>query len=295
MKIVVLLILFTGKVVNYTAQAKFTPDLVFTSRLDSLKINAKKFAEATTLKERFLADSLFTKQLVRNLKYKNSFKYGFKELENISILTAPDSSFKLFTWMLQVSETMVRQRGALQMNTKDGSLKLYPLIDKSDITEKFADTIANNLGWMGAIYYKIVLNIDNQKNKVYTLLGYVEFSIKSVRKIADILQFRNGEPIFGAQLFDFGRGSLNQSSQARYVMEYKKGTVAKLNYDESLKLIIAEHLISETNEPQKRYTYVGDGDYQGFKWKENRWVFIPKVYNQKLTDGQVPLEKPIKN
>ena len=52
----------------------------------------------------------------------------------------------------------------------------------------------------------------------------------------------------------------------------KKESTAKLNYDEELGLIIAEHLISETKEPQKKWTYVTDGDFEGFKWVNGKWL-----------------------
>jgi len=67
------------------------------------------------------------------------------------------------------------------MKTDDGSLKLIPLIDKSDNIQKIMDTIGNNFAWVGAVYYNIVLNSFEDK-KYYTLLGYDEYNIRSTRK-----------------------------------------------------------------------------------------------------------------
>lgn len=55
-----------------------------------------------------------------------------------------------------VSENLTRQHGAIQMKTADGSLKIFPLIDKSDVTQNIIDTAANNKGWIGAVYYRII-------------------------------------------------------------------------------------------------------------------------------------------
>jgi hypothetical protein len=57
-------------------------------------------------------------------------------------------------------------------------------------------------------------------------------------------------------------------------------------------MIIVEHLISETNEPNKKWTYVGDGDYEGFKWKGGKWVHIEKIFNQVTPLGQMPVPNP---
>ena len=76
-------------------------------------------------------------------------------------------------------------------------------------------------------------------------------------------------------------------------MEYKKTDGPKLNYDAEMDMIIVEHLISESNEPKKKWTYVGDGDYEGFKWSNGKWVHISKIFaEQKLKDGQAPVPVP---
>jgi hypothetical protein len=56
---------------------------------------------------------------------------------------------------------------------------------------------------------------------------------------------------------------------------------------------VFEHLISESNEPQKRYTLIPDGDYEGFKWEKGKWVHINKLFNQQLKDGQAPRPEPL--
>ena len=64
-------------------------------------------------------------------------------------------------------------------------------------------------------------------------------------------------------------------------------------YDDDLNMIIYDHLISESNEPAKKFTYHPDGDYEGFKWVNGKWVHIDKVFDQKLEDGQAPVAKPL--
>jgi hypothetical protein len=57
-----------------------------------------------------------------------------------------------------IDENKIRQRGAIQIKTADGSLKLIPLIDNSDNILKLQDSIVNNKSWIGAIYYKVLMN-----------------------------------------------------------------------------------------------------------------------------------------
>ena len=83
--------------------------------------------------DRFRSDSHFVRTLVRALRVKNSFYYPFDSL-NISRLYSPDSSFRIFTWQLKKDEYVYHQKGAIQMNTPDGSLKLIPLYDRSMFT-----------------------------------------------------------------------------------------------------------------------------------------------------------------
>jgi len=248
--------------------------------------------QGRTAAERFAADSQFTKIFVRALKNKNSFYYPFNSLTTISKLIPEDSTFKIFTWQMVVNDNVTRQHGAIQMKTDDGSLKLFPLIDKSDITINKEDTIGNNFGWMGAVYYKLIEKHAFGKN-YYTLLGYDENNISSNKKIIEILTFNNGEPIFGGSYFSFQDNSVIKKHNARYIMEYKKNASPRLTYDPDQDMIIYEHLISESGEPQKKYTYIPDGDYEGLKWIDGRWVHIQKVFTQKTPEGQEPVPQPV--
>ncbi len=261
---------------------------------DSLKTLALEIVQGKTAAERFNADSQFTKLFVRALKIDNSFYYPFDSLVTISKLTPPDSSFKIFTWQMVVNEFVTRQHGAIQMNMPDGSLKLFPLIDKSAITVNKEDTIGNNFGWMGAVYYKLIEKKAFGKN-YYTLLGYDENNINSNKKVIEILTFQNDEPIFGGGNFSFQDNSVIKKSRARYVMEYKKDASPRLAYDPDMDMIIYEHLISETGEPNKKYTYIPDGDYEGLKWMDGKWVHIEKVFSQKTAEGQEPVPQPIRD
>ncbi len=277
------------------SQSGNRPDLkLMQQKEDSLKPIAVKIIQGISSDDRFTSDSLFTRMLVRALKTPNSFYYPFDSLETISRLYAPDSSFRIFTWQLVINPNVVRQHGAIQMRTQDGSLKLYGLIDKSDVTTNITDTVGNHKGWMGAIYYKIIQKRSANQN-FYTLLGYDENTISTSRKFIEVLHFLNDEPTFGGRYFSYEEDTVFQTSHSRYVMEYKKDAGPRLTYDKDLDLIIVEHLVSESGDPKKKWTLVGDGDYEGFKWKNGKWIHVEKVFNYVTPLGQEPLPNPIRN
>ena len=261
---------------------------------DSLKLLSRKIINGINPSDRLFADSVFTRVLMRALKTTHSFQYQFDSLETISQVYAPDSTFRIFTWQLVINEDVIRQHGAIQMRTTDGSLKRFALIDKSDITVNIKDTVGNNNGWIGAVYYKIIQKKYNNRD-YYTLLGYDEDNIKCNRKIVEVLSFNNNEPVFGGQFSFENDANSSKKINSRFVMEYKKDAGPRLTYDRDLDMIVVEHLISESGEPNKRWTLVGDGDYEGFKWINGYWVHVEKIYNYVTPDGQAPLPNPTRD
>jgi hypothetical protein len=263
---------------------------------DSMKAYAREMIMDKTASQRFAADSVFIRMLVRSLKTPNSFYYPFDSLETVSRIYAPDSSFRIFSWQFTRDDDYYRQRGAIQMKTTDGSLQLFPLIDASEFTTAPEDSVRSGRNWIGAIYYGIVMKTFNNK-KYYTLLGYDDNNMRSTKKWLEVLSFDDkGRPVFGGPFFAFTDDKAKSSAAIdRFCMEYKKDGRARMNYDKDLDMIVYDHLVSESNEPDKQYTMIPDGDYQGFKWTNGKWVQVDKVFNYKLQNGQFPMPAPLKD
>jgi hypothetical protein len=264
---------------------------------DSLKTFANDIINGQEPNQRFRADSFFIRILVRSLKIPNSFYYPFDSLVTISKLYAPDSSFRIFTWQLKKDVYVFMQHGAIQMRTADGSLKLFPLHDVSMFTKKPADSIRTANNWIGAIYYRIIEKKLNGRN-IYTLLGFDDFTVNANKKWMDILSFDDqGQPVFGGPYFSFRNDSAKsyKNNTVRFNIEYKKEASTTFNYDSSLNMIVYDHLISESEEPGRKETYVPDGDYEGFVWENGVWLHVSKVFNTTLQDGQYPQDLKILN
>jgi hypothetical protein len=264
---------------------------------DSLSRYAYDIINAQETNQRFRADSFFIRMLVRSLKVQNSFFFPFDSLQTISKLYAPDSSFRIFTWQIKKDAYVFFQRGAIQMRTDDGSLKLYPLHDVSMFSKRPFDSVRTANNWIGAIYYRIIEKNYNGKN-IYTLLGYDDFTISSNKKWMDVLTFNEqGQPVFGGPYFSFKNDSAkaNKKQVLRFYLEYKKEATTTFNYDTSLQMIVYDHLISESDEPDRKETYVPDGDYEGFVWENGQWLHVSKIFNTSLQEGQFPQEQKILN
>jgi len=287
------LIFFTG--LSASAQLSSANYTHLKKLEDSLKTYGRDMIMEKTATQRFTADSAFIRMLVKSLKTPYSFYYPFDSLETVSHIYAPDSAFRIFSWQFSRDEDYYRQRGAIQMKTADGTLQLYPLLDMSDFTAAPQDSVRTGQNWIGAIYYSIVLKTFNNK-KYYTLLGFDDNNMRSTKKWIEVLTFdERGKPVFGGPFFSIVSDNLKASALARYCMEYKKEGRARMNYDKELDLIMYDHLISESNEPDKAYTMVPDGDYQGFKWANGKWMQVDKVFDYKLEDGQAPIPVPLKD
>jgi hypothetical protein len=94
----------------------------------------------------------------------------------------------------------------------------------------------------------------------------------------DVLEFVDGKPIFGNKIFIMEKSSNYPKNAARFIMEYKKEASPRLTYDEDMDAIVFDELISESNTPQKKWTLVSDGEHEGFKWNNGKWIHIRNLF-----------------
>jgi hypothetical protein len=249
---------------------------------DTLQAYARRLITDSTTAERMISDSNFTRTLVRALQIKNSFFYPFDSVKGISKLYAPDSTFRIFTWDMQFDEYYSRQKGAIQLRTKDGSLKLIPLRDVSEFIDNPMDSIRYKNNWIGAIYYNIIKTQYQGKN-YYTLFGLDNFSVRSTKKWIEVLSFNEkNEPVFGGPVFSYEQDSIPRKAQNRFGIEYKKDARVLVNFIDELQMILVDHLVSENDEPENPWTMVPDGDNEAFKWENGKWVHIDKAFDFKV-------------
>ena len=260
---------------------------------DTLAEYARYLITDSLQEDRMISDSIFTKTLVRALQIKNSFYYPFDSVIGVSRIYSPDSNFRIITWNINFDDYYARQKGAIQMRTADGRLKLFPLRDVSEFIQTPLDSVRTPSNWIGAMYYNIIKHTHGGKN-YYTLFGFDNNSAQSSMKWIEVLTFnQRNEPVFGGPFFSYQKDSIPKPSQHRFGIEFKKGARVLVDYIPDEEMILVDHLISETDQPELKWTYIPDGDYEGFKWENGKWVHIEKVFTLKLEDGQAPVGDPI--
>jgi hypothetical protein len=256
---------------------------------DTLKVLAANIVLDSMTAGRMISDSHFVKTLVRTLLIKNSFYYPLDSVRGISKIYSPDTSFRIISWNISYSDYYHRQRGVIQFKPVNGVSRFIPLRDYSEFTTGAADSVRYSYNWIGAVYYNMVKTQFRGKN-FYTLFGIDYNELRSNKKWIEVLTFNEkNEPVFGGPYFSFEKDSIPKKPAYRYSIEYKKDAATLVNFIEDEKKILVDHLISETDEPDHKWTFVPDGDYEGFVWENGRWLHIEKVFTFKLQDGQAPV------
>jgi hypothetical protein len=230
----------------------------------------------------------FVKQLIRTLKIKGSNSYPFDSLSKlINIIVPEDKSFRIFNWGIAYSEVRLRYYAAIQMNQEE--LKLYPLYDNSDLLAKTdEDKILGAKDWIGGLIYHIITKKWDGEN-IYCLLGVNDGNPISTKKFIDPMLFTDKGPMFGAPIFGIGSEKNPSTGVNRFVLEYKKGVSVGMNWDEEHKAILFDDIASQINDPNRKYTFVPTGQYNGLKWSNGQWRFVYNLIQVKeLKDGEAP-------
>lgn len=259
---------------------------------DSLVLVADSMYHAFIPDERIPYAQRFIKMLVEALKEPNSWAYEFPELkETINIMYPEDKAFRIFNWAIAPTENTRRYYGAVQMPGEE--LKLYPLIDYSGELKKCGeDSVLTHGKWYGVLFYKIIAHeIDGET--VYTMFGLNSSSPISNKKVLDPMKITEDGLVFGAPIFNVASECTPNQRVKRFIIEYKKDVQASMNWDESFKAIVFDRLVSQVNDPNRKYTFVPSGAYDGFKWKGDEWSFMQNLIPIEIReDGEAPTPVP---
>ncbi|QNN43920.1 hypothetical protein [Pedobacter roseus] len=243
---------------NLKAQQSTNKLGVFQDSLIKISVNA---VASQSDAQKMELNGRFVKTLVEALKTPNSFSFAFDSLKNVSVIKSPDQAFRILSWYMPLENGTYRYYGAIQINTKSGPLKLFPLIDQ---TENIADPniITNNQKWFGARYYEIVPVTSGNRLPYYVLLGWKGNTQATTKKVIEILSFDKENLVFGAPVFD----GKELKGKNRMIFEYAKSNAMTLKSDQKAGMIVFDHLASFDPEIKDRFEYYGsDGTFDGFK------------------------------
>ncbi len=235
---------------------------------------------------RFAACKALITTLVKALKTENSFYYPFERLRSMSILYSPDSTFRIFTWQLYVDVDQYRYYGAIQLNSPQ--LKLIPLVDRSFTVESPEFEVLPSDRWYGAVYYNI-LPFDTPEGRKYLLFGYNAFGLFHHQKIIDVLELKDGKATFGAPVFHYHDPTTGESSvHYRIVKTYSAEASFRLNWDETQGMIVFDHLTPMGGNYGQGITMVPDGTYEGFRFQNGKWIWVPMIDYQAVEEPPRP-------
>ncbi len=259
------------------------------TREDTLALLAYGIVNDSFPDLRFAATRKFIPSLVEALKTPNSFHYPFERLQSVSIQYPKDSSFRIFTWQLYVDTAEYHYYGAIQLNSPE--LKLFPLRDRTEsIPGDVQQATLSPDQWFGTLYYNIQ-QAEHNKEKYYVLFGYDAFSFFRKRKVMDVLSFKDGQPVFGAPVFVHQQKNKSPVTFNRRVLTYSSAATVRLNYDETLGIIIYDNLIEMPGLHGEGNNYFPDGSYQGYKLDKGLWMHIDNVFTQ--TQEVAPRPYPV--
>ena len=273
-KFFLLIIILSCAQTKVDAQLKSNGNDVLNKDQDSLFLSASKLFSASNNLERFAENAKFIKLLVNALKTPDSFNYDFDSLKTISIVKSPDHKFRIFSWYVPTDDGLYRFFGTIQMATKDGKLKLYPLIDDTaNITDN--NLVTTNKNWYGARYYEIVPMVVSGKNTAYVLLGWKGNNAKTSKKIIEILSFDKDIASFGKPVFEVAK---NGPLQNRIVFEYNKLNSMTLKMDKNEGMIVFDHLAPfDPNMKGNFEYYASDSSFDGYRQVGDKLKLIENV------------------
>ncbi|MGV3762166.1 hypothetical protein [Parapedobacter sp.] len=219
--------------------------------------------------ERLDANFTFVKTLVSALKEPYSYRFPFDSLDMVSILSAPDESFRIFSWHLQLNDGSYLYYGTIQLNTSDGSLKMYPLLDKTyEIAEPEQAIMATD-NWYGAQYYQMV-----PLNGAYALLGWKGHTPYVTQKVIEVLRLTKNGAQLGQAIFDTEAGG----TQTRAIYRYNRNVSMHLEYDSVENRIVFDHLApADPRQPEQYEQYGPDLSYDAWQLENGRLVFVADV------------------
>lgn len=259
---------------------------------DSMLITADSMYHSFIPDDRAAYTERFVKQLVQALKVTGSWNYEFPKLQQeINIIYPEDKSFRIFNWGIAPTEITRRYYGAVQL--PEENLKLFPLFDYSDKLKKCTeDTVLTKGVWFGGIIYKIMATkVDGEP--VYNLFTLNAASAISNKKILDPMIITDDGVTFGAPIFDIPSTCRPEYPRKRFILEYKKEVQASMNWDTDFNAIYFDRLVSQVNDPNRKYTFVPSGQYDGLKWKNEKWVYVENLIPIDIReDGEAPTPNP---
>jgi len=244
------------------------------------RLNTLRSAKNNTEKE--IANKSFKTYLEETINLPGAMDYPFLKLTTLGSIKSSDNLVRLFNWNIeQDDESQKYYCYTLNFNESKKEFNVVELVDNSFMLPAQPAEILDSKDWYGALYYAII-PFDKGSKKAYTIIGWDGSSSMSNTKIVDVLYFNGSSAKLGSPVF-----KQDGETKKRLFFEYSKKSIMYLNYDESQKRIVMDHLSPETPSLKGIYSfYVPDLSYDALELKNNKWTLKEDVIGVNKKDSE---------
>ncbi len=215
---------------------------------------------------------LFNALMDTSIRLKGAYEHAFDSVRNVSRVTAPDNSFRIFTWTFRSNSDSFTFYGFIQFpDDAEREEKIVYLHDSSSVLkdDEILDSDLSPDRWYGALYYDIIMT-KRWRTRYYTLVGWDGYTSRSSKKLLDVISFDDEKITFGLPIFKMYS---NRDPLKRVIWEHADRAVMTLRYESRKNIITFEHLMPPTPMAKGEYSlYLPDGTYDYFRWKRGKWV-----------------------
>lgn len=147
---------------------------------------------APTDNERYHANESVLQLLSEALAEENSFKWQWDFGNRVSVLTASNNKFRIFTWPVVNDAGEYECFGFVQaLNEKTKEYDITQLNDRSDDIVNRQEEVLGPDRWLGAVYQELIVTTYEGRT-FYTLLGWNGVDCLTQRRIIEPICFKSG-------------------------------------------------------------------------------------------------------
>ncbi len=212
----------------------------------------------------------FNTQFVEALNQEGSFNHNFEKLKWVSIINAPDNSFRFLSWQLSGTDDSYAYKSYFQNKTT--LLELKNAIEFGSNLE-YEDMTAEN--WYGRLIYDI-MPVDDY----YLLFGFSQLDKFTKTKSVEIFRVNGNDLSFGEAVFGTNTSKYAEN-KSRLVLNYSADASVTLNYNPGLNMIVFDHMIKRMGRmPGQGETQLPDGSYEAYKLEKGQWQHVEQLYTE---------------
>ncbi|MFO8066713.1 MAG: hypothetical protein R6U11_03940 [Bacteroidales bacterium] len=259
------------------------PPSVFVALEDSLRTIKSEIPQAQYDFEKLSLNEKFKNLFCETLQKEGALDYPFDSLETVSILAAPDNSFRIITWYITLLEGEFEYYGIFQVrDDRKDDILIYHLKDTEHSPDELKYLQLSHEDWYGMYYYEIIHN-RYKREDYYTLLGWRADNPLTRKRIIEPFRLGgNFRPVFGIPQFTY-----DDNKYKRVVFEYSAKVSMSLKYDKQYiqgsrrpkEMIVFDRLAPSHQRLKGHYQFYfpETNVFDAFIFEDGRWVFIEEI------------------